>query len=105
AGPHRRARLGGPVSRDDERERVYFHSLAGHAVMTRSYHCGRFAPRPLTRREMLWRCAGGFGGVALAALLGSDASSAEANIDAAKSPFAPRPTHFEPKATSVIFLY
>ena len=36
-------------------------------------HCGRFMAAPLTRREMLRRCANGFGAVALTALLaGSD---------------------------------
>ena len=34
-------------------------------------HCGRFN-RPLNRREMLLRCANGFGAVALAALLAEE---------------------------------
>ena len=51
---------------------------------------------PTTRREMLARCANGFGGVALASLL---ANEARANPLAAKKP------HFTPKAKSVIFLY
>ncbi|HTN77658.1 MAG TPA: DUF1501 domain-containing protein [Pirellulaceae bacterium] len=49
---------------------------------------------------MLMRGAGGFGAVALAALLGESASANDA-----KNPFAPRPSHFAPKATSVIYLY
>jgi hypothetical protein len=52
---------------------------------------------------MLARCANGFGAVALAALLGADAAAEEDSR--AKNPFAPRTPHFEPKATSVIFLY
>ena len=32
------------------------------------HHCHRFRPAPLTRRDMLATCAGGFGAVALAAL-------------------------------------
>jgi hypothetical protein len=48
---------------------------------------------------MLRRCANGFGAVALAALLGDRAFAGEAN------PLAPRPTHFPPRARSVIFLY
>ena len=32
-------------------------------------HCRRFIDSPLTRRDMLLRCANGFGMVALAALL------------------------------------
>src|SRR5687767_8098954 len=70
--------------------------------MHSSHHCGRFAPRALTRREMLQRCASGFGAVALAAMLGEQAFSDD---DRTKAPFAPRKPHFEPKATSVIFLY
>ncbi|HVA49327.1 MAG TPA: DUF1501 domain-containing protein [Pirellulales bacterium] len=52
---------------------------------------------------MLAQCAGGFGTVALTALLNdraaNDATAGELNA------LAPRPTHFPPKATSVIFLY
>jgi hypothetical protein len=51
---------------------------------------------------MLAQCAGGFGAVALATLLGE---AAQAETDRTKAPFAPRPTHFAAKATSVIFLY
>src|SRR5579884_205813 len=62
-------------------------------------HCGRFQPVPLTRRQMLRRCANGFGAVALSALLADRAFAGEAN------PLAPKPTHFPPRARSVIFLY
>src|SRR3954462_2323546 len=55
-------------------------------------HCNRFIPRPLSRREMLLRCANGFGAVALASLL-SESSSASS---IATSPLAPRTTHFTP---------
>ena len=55
--------------------------------------------KPLSRREMLGRCAGGFGAVALSSLLADPA------FGKAKSPFAPRSTHHYPKAKSVIFLY
>lgn len=48
---------------------------------------------------MLQRCAAGFGSVALAGLLGKPASASSAN------PFAPAPTHYRPRARSVIFLY
>src|SRR5687767_2557529 len=75
-------------------------------------HCGRFIPPPLTRREMLRRCAGGFGAVALAALMNdraygatSPASVAEASAGAAASPFAPRPAHYKARARNVIFLF
>ena len=46
----------------------------------------------MSRREMLGRCANGFGAVALAAL-------------AAEGQDPPRPTHFRPRARNVIFLY
>jgi hypothetical protein len=68
------------------------------------YHCGRFLPPPMTRRQMLRRCAGGFGAVALAALLNDRAYGAEA-AQAPPSPFAPRPPHAPAKARSVIFLF
>lgn len=58
-------------------------------------HCHQFAPVPMTRRQMLRQCAGGFGSVALAALLGEQASQAA----------TASPTHFAPKARRVIFLY
>ena len=55
-------------------------------------------PRP-SRREMLGRCATGFGAVALSSLLADPA------YGKAKSPFAPRKPHHDAKAKSVIFLY
>ncbi len=64
-------------------------------------HCGRFMKRPISRRDMLARCAGGFGAVALAALMADQAIAAPASVD----PFAPKPTHFPAKAKSVIFLF
>src|SRR5262245_25443886 len=58
-------------------------------------HCRRFLPPPLTRRDMLRRCANGFGAVALAALLAE-----EGRADA-----APRTPHHPAAARNVIFLY
>src|SRR5205809_7105666 len=60
------------------------------------HHCLRFAPAPLTRREMLLRCANGFGAVALTALL--------AEQGRASQPLAPG-LHHAPRARNVIFLY
>ncbi len=60
-------------------------------------HCGRYL-RPLTRRQMLGRCANGFGLVALTALLAEDAAA-----DAAGG--ALRAPHHPARARSVIFLY
>lgn len=65
-------------------------------------HCRRFLPAPLTRREMLLRCANGFGAVALAALLAEDQLRSH---PAALDPLAPRPPHFSPRARNVIVLY
>ena len=70
------------------------------------HHCGRFRRPPATRREMLLRCAHGFGAVALTALA---AEQARAEGAAAPAPppqgFARPVRHHEPKARSVIFLY
>jgi len=76
-------------------------------------HCGRYIERPFSRRDMLRRCANGFGAVALTALMGDRAfgapgvhSTQPAGISSdVRSPLAPKPTHFKPKAKSVIFLY
>jgi hypothetical protein len=62
------------------------------------HHCRRYLPPPLTRREMLRRCAGGLGAVALAALLGDRAYGAA-------TPFTPKAPHFPARARSVIFLF
>jgi Protein of unknown function (DUF1501) len=57
----------------------------------------------VSRREMLCRCANGFGGLALAYLLAEKfAAASEAR---AGNPLAPRPPHYAPKAKSVIFLF
>ena len=64
-------------------------------------HCGRFQTTPLTRREMLTKCAGGFGAVALSALLNDPAYGYRAKPDAAGLP----PTHFPARARNIIFLY
>jgi hypothetical protein len=59
-------------------------------------HCRRFL-NPLSRREMLLRCANGFGAIALTALLAEEGRC---------SPTGQPPTRHHPaKATSVIFLY
>src|SRR5687768_1483907 len=54
-----------------------------------------------SRRELLYRCANGFGAVALTALLGDRTFGA----DPVPSALAPRPVHHSPRATSIIFLY
>jgi hypothetical protein len=62
-------------------------------------HCRQFLRAPLTRREMLRTCAGGFGAVALTALLSDRSFGGSAGPLAAKTP------HYRPKARNVIFLY
>jgi hypothetical protein len=57
-------------------------------------HCGRFHEPPLTRRDMLLRCANGFGAVALAALLAEEGRATGV-----------KPPHYRARARSVIFLY
>ena len=64
-------------------------------------HCNRFIGTPTTRREMLLRCANGFGAVAMSALLGEAAETSTKGRD----PLAPRAPHFGAKAKSVIFLF
>src|SRR5687768_1957065 len=54
-----------------------------------------------SRRELLYRCANGFGAVALTALLDDRTFGA----DPVPSALAPRPVHHSPRATSIIFLY
>ena len=65
--------------------------------------CGR------TRREFLWETGAGFTGLALSGLLDDDFLSNQAVAADGKTkfvnPLAPRDPHFDPKATSVIFLY
>lgn len=66
--------------------------------------CGR------TRREFLWEAGGGFTGLALATLLGTDGFLARQVVAADgvtpwKNPLAPKAPHFAPQAKSVIFLY
>ena len=76
-------------------------------VLPPTHHCGRFHAIPLSRRQMLWQCANGFGAIALAALGASDAVSASPadSAAAAADPLATRPPHFPPRARQVIFLY
>lgn len=65
--------------------------------------CGR------TRREFLWEAGAGFTSVALAGLLSNEGffgrRAAAAPAPNFANPLAPKPPHFAPKATSVIFLF
>ena len=64
---------------------------------------------PVSRRRMLQHSACGFGAVALTGLLSQSQFCSSANGDATtarqRSPFAPRPPHYEGKCKNIIFLY
>lgn len=62
-----------------------------------THHCGRFRIAH-SRRDLLRQSALGFGSVALSGLLSEASAADEHNL-------LPRPTHFSPRARSVIFLY
>ncbi len=77
-----------------------------------TYPCQQLQPKPTTRREMLTKCASGFGALALAALqsdpafAGDDAKSTDAKSRVMKSPgHAGHGPHHEARAKNVIFLY
>ena len=62
--------------------------------------CGR------TRRDFLHTVGGGFTGLALTGMLGSEGFFSSANAaEKYANPLAPKKPHFKPKAKSVIFLY
>lgn len=58
----------------------------------------QFPSLPISRRALLQSTAAGFGGMALAALLGESAQAAD-------NPLAPKEPHFAAKAKRVIFLF
>ena len=68
-------------------------------------HCGRFQPHAVSRREMLLRCANGFGAAALTTLLGDKAFGQVIQQAKSTNPLAPQQPHFAAKAKSVIFLF
>ena len=69
-----------------------------------SFPCQRVQPRPPSRREMLRRCASGFGSVALAGLL-HDSGFAAPIAEPPDSGRAGHGPHHPPRAKHVIFLY
>src|SRR3712207_6793702 len=62
-----------------------------------------------SRRDFLQRLGGGFGAVALGALMRAEAARGAQHPPAVQidpvNPFAPRLPHFAPRAKSVIFLF
>jgi len=62
--------------------------------------------RRLSRREMLRTASAGFGGLALAALLGKEAQAAAPVVgESDRNPLAVKEPHFAPKAKRVIYLF
>ena len=60
----------------------------------------------LSRRELVFRAGAGFSGLALASLLDQDGLlAAEPNQQKRANPLAPKASHFNAKAKSVIFLF
>ncbi len=70
-------------------------------------HCQNFLSPAVTRRQMLMRCANGFGGLALLGLLGDRAFGSVVTGEAPKAfnTLTPRASHRVPRARNVIFLY
>ncbi len=80
-------------------------------------HCCRYGEPASSRREMLQRCANGFGGLALAALMrepsfgaaigerDADPVPATPQPGSRRSPMEPQPSHYAAKARAVIFLF
>src|SRR4051812_12452487 len=59
----------------------------------------------ISRRHFLQDCRIGLGGMALGSLLAEAGRTTAAESSAASDPFAPRPTHFPPKAKNIIYLF
>lgn len=68
-----------------------------------SYHCQRFRTPPTNRRDMLSKCASGFGALALSAL-GAERGFAT-DVGGEGPGFAGHGPHHEVRAKNVIFLY
>ncbi len=62
-------------------------------------------PRIESRRDFLFQMGAGFGGLALATMLHEDGVLGSETTDIEGNPLAPKPTHFRPRAKSVIFLF
>ncbi len=68
-------------------------------------HCGRFHEGPTSRRDMLLRCANGFGALALTTLLGESAYGGNLIADGGATSGTFKGLHHPAKAKSVIFLF
>lgn len=67
----------------------------------------QFLDPRVSRRQLLRRASMGFGAMAMGALMGRDRAAGAVADSIAKvaSPLQPHPSHFKPKARSVIFLF
>jgi hypothetical protein len=63
---------------------------------------GRLFPQPASRRDALWQLGGGFGGMALSAMLAGETAADE---DATTHPLAARSAMFPATATAVIQIF
>jgi hypothetical protein len=74
--------------------------------MRKTCHCHRFRPGSKSRRDFISQTGSGLGALALADLFHErrDTFAADGSSEDSTS-LRPRPTHFSPTATSVIFLY
>src|SRR4051812_24905941 len=63
-----------------------------------------YSSHNISRRELLQNAAGGFGGLALAALMAQETPASE-SMAGPIDPLAPKASHFSAKAKCVIFLY
>jgi hypothetical protein len=73
--------------------------------LLKRHHCGRFQSPPVSRRDMLNRCASGFGAVALAALANDRAYAEPVSNSPESLVSADHGVHHKPTAKNVIFLY
>lgn len=69
-----------------------------------TYPCQRYQPHPTTRREMLAKCGGGFGAVALAGLRSDPAFAENGALQSAPGQAGHGP-HHQVRAKNIIFLY
>jgi hypothetical protein len=60
---------------------------------------------PTTRRSFLQQAGGGLGSVALASLLAQDGLLHASTAEPSARPLAPKPAHFQPRASRVIYLF
>lgn len=69
-----------------------------------AFPCGK-VQSIVSRRELLARAGGGIGMLALAGLLGDSRLLGDEVTSSQRSPLAPKPPHFAPKARAVIWLF